>query len=251
MTFSFFTYVPIYIPSVAETEHVLTIEAPSEECYTVQGATFDGKYFYTAFINKSEAKETAIIVKTDKSGVEIARSEELDIDHANSITILENGNLMVAHCHSIEGNYNKFSIIDKDSLEIIVTADLLNPFMAIAYCDEREQYVGGEWNGDKINFYDDDLVYSHSIEVEYIENSIPQSYYCTREAIYSLRFIFDEGFINYLYAYSYGGDTLLEYELNIPENTEAEAISVIGNDVYIICGSEGKCEIFKIDKLVA
>ena len=249
-SYSVIANVPIFMPRIAETEHVLTIEAPSDTNKTVQGATFDGEYFYVAFVDKSDIYETAIIVKTDKDGVEVARSEELAIDHANSITILENGNLMVAHCHSPDENYNTFSILDSNSLELLATAELENPFMSIAYCDAKDQYVSGEWDGKKINIYDEDLVYSHSFEVEYLENSTPQSYYCTDKAIYSVRFIFDDGFTNYIYAYSHDGKLLLEYEIDVPTDFEAEAISIIDNEVYIICGANGKCEIFKIDHLI-
>ena len=249
-SYSMIANVPIFTPRIAEIEHVLTIEAPTDACNTVQGATFDGEYFYVAFVDKSDEYETAIIVKTDKDGVEIARSEELAIDHANSITILANGNMMVAHCHSPDEHYNTFSVLDSDSLELLVTAELDNPFMSIAYCDAKDQYVSGEWDGKKINIYDEDLVYSHSFEVEYAEFSTPQSYYCTDKAIYTVRFIFDDGFTNYIYAYSHDGDLLLEYEIDLSMVLEAEAISVADDYVYVICGANEKCEIFKIDHLI-
>ena len=241
---------PVFLPSVAQTEYVMTIEAPDENHTAVQGATFDGEYFYTAFIDRSQPKESAIIVKTDKAGVEVAKSEILPLDHANSITVMKNGNLMIAHCHSIDENYNRFSILDKDSLEIIVTADLAEPCMAIAYCEAKDQYVSGEWNGEKVNIYDYDLIYTDSFEVDFLPNSTPQSYYCNDDAIYHLRFTHDGGFENYLYSYSHDGKKLLEYKLDLPSDYEAEALSVIENEVYVMCAANQRCEIFKIEHLV-
>ena len=241
---------PTFMPSTAQIEHALTIEAPTELCCGVQGAAFDGEYFYIAFIDISDPYEKAIVVKTDKVGNEVNRSEVLPLGHANSITILEDGNIMIAHCHYQGEFYNRLSVLDKDSLEIISTTDLAEPFMSIAYSDKKDQFVSGEWDGKKINVHNDDLDYSHSFEVEYLSDSIPQSYYCTDYAIYSVRVVIDGGFQNYLYAYSYEGETLLEYKLDLPSEYEAEAVSVIDNEMYIICGSNSKCEIFKITELI-
>ena len=124
--------------SSIKTEHILTFDAPENLFDTVQGGTFDGEYYYIAFVNTYLPYETAIIVKYDKNGNEVKRSGILPLDHANSITLLENGNLMVAHCQSPDEHYYRYSIIDKDSFEIIETKDLNEPFMSIAYCKETK-----------------------------------------------------------------------------------------------------------------
>lgn len=233
-----------------KTEHILTIDPPSELFDAVQGATFDGEYFYIAFVNNYLPTETAIIVKTDKRGNEVKRSDVLPLDHANSIALLENGNLMIAHCQSPDGHYYRYSVVDKDTFEIIETKDLNEPFMSIAYCKEKKCFVSGEWNGDKMNVYGKDLHLLYSFNVEYKENSFPQSYFCTEDEIYAVRCINDGSFHNYLYAFSYEGKTLLEYRIDLPRLTEAEAVSVIGTEVYIICGDDGKCVIYKITDLI-
>lgn len=232
------------------TTHILTIDPPEALFDTVQGATFDGENYYVAFVNKYLPNEAAIIVKTDANGSELKRSEVLPLDHANSITILENGDLMIAHCQSPDGHYNRYSILDKDTFEIIETKDLNEPFMSIAYCKEKKCFVGGEWNGDKMNVYGADLSRLYSFNVKYIENSFPQSYFCYGDEIYAVRCTNDGSFHNYLYAYSYEGKILLEYEMDLPRLCEAEAVSVIYDEVYIICGDYGKCEIYKITNLI-
>ena len=232
-----------------KTEHILTIEAPENLFHTVQGATFDGEYFYIAFINKYLPYETAIIVKTDKDGNVVQKSAALPLDHANSITLLENGNLMIAHCQSPDNHYYRYSILDKNTFEIIKTKDLNEPFMSIAYCKEKRCFVGGEWNGDKMNVYSKDLQLLYSFNVDYKENSFPQSYFCTDDAIYAVRCINDGSFHNYLYVFSYEGKTLLEYKIDLPRLTEAEAVSVIDGDIYIVCGDHDSCVIYKISNL--
>ena len=232
------------------TEHILSIDPPDHLYYMVQGATFDGEYFYIAFINKYGAYETAIIVKADKNGNVVKKSDQLPLDHANSITILENGNLMVAHCQSPDGHYYRYSIIDKDTFEIVKTADLSEPFMAIAYSKENKCFVSGEWNGDKMNIHSRDFLHRGSFMVKYAEGTIPQSYFCTEDKIYAVRFYNDGGFHNYLYAFSYLGETLLEYEMELPRICEAEAVSVIDGDIYVICAQSGRCEIYKITNLI-
>ena len=233
-----------------QTEHILTIAAPDNLFIGVQGATFDGEYFYIAFINSYLPTETAIIVKTDINGNEVQRSDILPLDHANSITLLENGNLMIAHCQSPDGHYYRYSILDKDTFEIIKTKDLNEPFMSIAYCKEKKCFVSGEWNGDKMNVYGKDLSLLYSFNVSYAANSFPQSYFCTEDAIYAVRCINDGAFHNYLYVFSYEGETLLEYEIDLPRLTEAEAVSVISGDVYVICNDYDKCVIYKISNLI-
>lgn len=250
LAISLFSCSPENDPTSVITEHILTVSAPDNLFVTVQGATFDGEYYYIAFINKYLPTETAIIVKTDKNGNEVKRSEILPLDHANSITLLKNGNLMIAHCQSPDGHYYRYSILDKDTFEIIETKDLNEPFMSIAYCKEKQCFVSGEWNGDKMNVYGRDLQLLYSFNVRYKENSIPQSYFCTEEAIYALRFINDGSFHNYLYLFSFDGETLLEYELDLPSLTEAEAVSVIGKDIYIICDDYDNCVIYKISNLI-
>ena len=243
-------YAPTFRPEKAEIEHVLTIEAPTESVNTVQGATYDGENYYVAFIDATAEYQTAIIIRTDSEGNELMRSEPLPVDHANSITLLEDGNLMVAHCDSPDGHYFRYSVIDKDTLEIISTADLDEPFMSMAYSEENECYVGGEWSGYKINVYSDDLTLARSFYVDFIDDSVPQSYYLTKNEIYSIRCVLEEDvFINYLYVYSYSGEMLLEYEMEMPDSCEAEAVSVTDGDVYVICGDSGRCEVYRIANL--
>ena len=139
--------------------------------------------------------------------------------------------------------------VELDSFEIIETKDLNEPFMSIAYCKETKQFVSGEWNGDKMNVYGENLNLLYSFNVEF-RDSFPQSYFCTKDVIYAIRCFNDGSFHNYIYAYSYEGKTLLEYKLNIPRLTEAEAISVVGNDVYVICGDYGNCVVYKVSNLI-
>ncbi len=236
--------------STIQAEHILTLDAPNDLFVTVQGAIFDGEYYYVAFINNYLPIETAIIVKADKEGNEVKRSEILPLDHANSITLLENGNLMIAHCQSPDGHYYRYSILDKDIFEVIETKDLNEPFMSIAYCKEKKCFVSGEWNGDKMNVYGRDLQLLYSFNVNYKNKSFPQSYFCTEDAIYAVRCINDGSFQNYLYVFSYEGETLLEYKIDLPRLTEAEAVSVIGEDIYIICDDYDSCVIYKISNLI-
>lgn len=236
----------------AEIEHILTIDAPTDVANAVQGAVYDGEYYYIAFIDRTDEYHTAIIVKADSEGNQIQRSDVLPLDHANSITVLEDGNLMIAHCYSPDEHYQRYSILDKDTFEIIETGDLNEPFMAIAYSTERDCYVSGEWLGIKMNVYKSDLSLYTTFMVSFIEETVPQSYYCTADEIYSIRCAVDEGvFLNYLYVYSYEGENLLEYELEMPKSCEAEAVSVVENDVYVICGDSGRCEIYRITNLIS
>lgn len=230
--------------------YVLTIEPPESLFVSIQGATFDGEYYYVAFVNNYLPHETAIIVKTDKNGNEVMRSEELPLDHANSITLLENGNLMIAHCQSPDEHYYRYSILDKDSFEIIKTEDLSDPFMSIAYCKEKKCFVSGEWNGDKMNVYNKALQPMYSFMVNYIDGSFPQSYYCDDDAIYAIRCTNDGSFHNYLYIYSYSGETIMEYEIDLPRLCEAEAVSVVNDEVYVICDDYDKCVIYKVTNLL-
>ena len=43
---------------------------------------------------------------------------------------------------------------------------------------------------------------------------------------------------------------MLEYEMDLPGLCEAEAVSVIDNEIYVICGDYDKCEIYRITNLI-
>ena len=100
-----------------------------------------------------------------------------------------------------------------------------------------------------MNVYGENLNLLYSFNVNF-RDSFPQSYFCTKDVIYAIRCFNDGSFHNYIYAYSYEGKTLLEYKLNIPRLTEAEAISVVGNDVYVICGDYGKCVVYNVSNII-
>ena len=101
-----------------------------------------------------------------------------------------------------------------------------------------------------MNVYGENLNFIRSFNVSYIANSFPQSYFCTKDAIYAVRCVNDGSFHNYIYVYSYEGKTLLEYKLDIPRLTEAEAISVVNNEAYVICGDYGRCVVYKVSNLL-
>lgn len=219
----------------------------------VQGGYFDGENYYCAFIRFfGQGEQDAIIGVFDKNGRFVKQSDVLDIFHANAISDLGDGRLLVSDCHkTAEGGWI-YSILDKNSLTVLEKGSV--PFTAIAidYCRENRRFaVTGEGYGVECRILDEKMNPVLKKDIAIAPYVAPQNFFCTKEILYSPKYIYEEGvgFTNFLYLYSWNLELLDILHFDTPKQQEAEAVSVIDGTAYVQCGchDDGKVTIYKID----
>ena len=148
--------------SAASEEVVPTIEAEAENIFTVddltlqngvsteggnalQGGIKVGNYLYAAYVNTNNDElknKIGWIVKYDPAtGKELARSEQLNLGHANDITYNSKlDRLVLAHCSPVG---NQVSIINYETLTIEQTYYISKSIYCIDYNATEDKYVVG------------------------------------------------------------------------------------------------------------
>lgn len=202
---------------------------------TIQGGTFEGKYYYVAIINKHMDPETCYICKYDLTGKLLKRSQKLVLDHANDITYVKKWNaLLVSHCHgSNERIYYRYSLVNPDTFTIIKTEDLPKPFFGMDYCERRDSFASAEWNGSPIDIWKGDLSHQESFNVKETGNT-PQGVATDENYVYFLQWR-----TNSVQVYDWEGNHAFEILLDMmngdPEyiSGEPEHISIVDGVMYI------------------
>lgn len=122
-------------------EQVLRL--PAEGVFTVfQGGCTDGTYAYYIMNNQTHHPYTNYVYKVDiKTWKVVARSEELSLDHGNSLGYNKVINKLVVS--NYEPNYTTLTMVDPDTLEITERVTVDFNALSIAHNANRDQYVIG------------------------------------------------------------------------------------------------------------
>ena len=213
--------------------------APEDPEYRIiQGAYFDGERFYVATTaNDAEGYEKVRIQVMDKDGKLIKLSDPLELDHANNITFNEKENaLIVTHCQSPDGHYYTYSKVDIDTLQIIETGELRNPFFAMAYSPERDQYASGQWSGGRIDIRNSNMHVIKSVGVETPE-TLSQGVFCDSKYIYFVRSGHEGGMKSEILVYDWSCRIIFKIPINFDILIEPENINIINGTTYVICNN--------------
>ena len=219
---------------VAKGEELFVFKLKDTNYYIIQGGYFDGEYYYVAAIKKYEdGYEDAKILCMDAEGRRLRESDALPLDHANSITYNDKiDKLVVAHCHSVDGHYYRYSFIDPKTLTVTETADKSYPFFAIAYSPEKEMYASGEWGGEAIDIWNSDFEHVKSVAVSQ-PGSLSQGVDCDGEGIYFVRSE-QNGYPAEIRIYNWNCKLYCKVVLDLPDGVEPENISVIDGEVFVV-----------------
>ena len=145
-------------PLTAEGVRIHTLKCPESDYVTAQGCCFDGENWVVAF-NKFDknGEECTLLCKFDTDGKLVKTSDgPLYLEHANNITYLPDEKAYyVTSCQgTVRECWNGYSIVDRDSLEVLEKGRLEQPFFAMSYCPERDAYASGRWAGETLDFWD-------------------------------------------------------------------------------------------------
>ena len=213
-------------------EELFTFKASKPEFRIIQGAVFDGETYYAAVNAKSEGFEATTIVVMDKNGKVLRESPELLLDHANCITRSPDGKLFITHCQSPDDHFNRYSLVDPESFEIIKTEDLEKPFFAMAYSEDAERFGSGQWAGQTLNVWDKDLKLLKDENVA-MPSSLSQGMCCTKEGLYFVR-SFKNGSPTEIRHYSWELELVFTVIIDVSEQIEVEDINIVDGEAYVI-----------------
>ena len=223
------------------TSHSKEYDIPATDASRImQGGCTDGKHMYFCMIKSVSDVNTqtqdGYVYKYDMmTGELVAKSKMMDLEHGNDIAYNPYENLLyVAYCMP---NSSKLAVLNADTLEPVDEIRLKLNLYALDFEPTRRVYVAGV-SGQQISIFDE----SFNISKDYIPNGItlpgkPASN--TTQGCCA-----DENYIYYVQykqnvirVFDWNGDFVKEVELSIPETTEPENISVIGNMIFIACNN--------------
>lgn len=116
---------------------------PAEDAFTVfQGGCTDGRYAYYVLNNQTHHPYTNYIYKVDTTDWTIVkRSQELALDHANSLTYNEKLHQLIVS--NYEPNRNMLTYVDADTLEITGRKIIGFNALSITYNAASDRYAFG------------------------------------------------------------------------------------------------------------
>lgn len=200
----------------------------------IQGGYFDGETYYIAALRKlNDGYEDVRILVVSKTGELLRESEPLPLDHANNISYNPTlDQLVVTHCQSPDGHYSRFSFVDPYTLTVTETADKSQPFFAMAYSPEKQQYASARWGGETLDFWDRDM---HHLQAKSVTppGSLSQGVFCDGEGVYFVRSS-QNGYASELRIYDWDGELKLATPLRLAGAHEPECINIVGDTTYII-----------------
>lgn len=226
----------------------LTVLKTADEIYdNTQGCYYDGKTAVQAFTKRNDAGlETAILCVYDSEGNLLKYSGDLDIHHANNVTFIPEKNAYhVSHCQGeIYNIFFRYSLVDADTLKVTETKDLEYPFFSMAYSPEMKRFASGEWGGETLDVWDCEF---NNILHTGVEGplSLSQGVWCDSRGIWFVRSK-QNGVSDEIRWYDW--NCKLNKVIGLTDvGIEPEAISVIGDNVYVISRTAaGEAGIYRI-----
>lgn len=120
----------------------------------MEGACTDGTYAYYAVLNTKDGCCSIIKYSLDTWN-EVARADNLKIDHGNDITYDKDRNCLVV-CHNAP-NRNMISFVDTETLKVTKTFKISLDIHSITYNESTKQYAVGISSGFRFAILDKDF----------------------------------------------------------------------------------------------
>ena len=236
---------PVTVPG----ELVLDVTVPDHKQFgNVQGGLFDGTLYYQAFAGTVNGREDAVIAVFDTDGNLIRESEPLGIWHANSLSDMGDGTILISEYHKDEeGNYT-WSLLDKETLTILDRGSL--PFFALSfdYSTDRANYVCLHYDDIAI-FLDQDMNEFMRTTYRFSPDTASQNFRQTENGIYAVRYAWnDGGFANYLYEYDVNLIFRQAYTFDFGGNCEIQSVSEADGEIYAFFGdhSDSHLKVYRL-----
>lgn len=227
---------------VVKTDELFTVRSPNPTNWPQGGCIKDG-FYYQAFILKAsdEKNNTVMIVKIDlETGAVVKTSNNLSLNHCNDLTYNAKLNQFVV-CHN-NPYRTKLSFVDPDTLRVVGSTEISQKIYSIDYNESRDRYVVGLSGGQSFAILDSDF---NLIGGPYQPTGRTKGYTTqgvTSDDQYIYFVLYKE---NVITVYDWSGDFVSLIKLNVGD-IEPESIAIVGNEIYVLCGSAGKGQIFRL-----
>ncbi|MBO4363623.1 MAG: hypothetical protein J6T65_01260 [Clostridia bacterium] len=228
-------------------EKLFDFVCPDETFTAAQGCCFDGRNWVVAF-NKFEVsgEECTTLCKFDKNGRFVKQSAVLYLEHANNITYIpEKHAYLVTSCQGTwKECWDGYTLVDRESLEILKKENLGTPFFAMGYCQERKQFASARWDGSTLDFWDRDLVHL-SVYAVTPSGTLSQGVFAAPGAVWFVRSS-QNGFHQEFLLYDWEGALITSIPLDLENDVESESVNIVGGTVYVTSNGGNRAGLFKV-----
>lgn len=233
---------------VAVGEKQFDFVCPDPSFTTAQGCCFDGENWVVAF-NRFDVRgeECTLLCKFDAKGNFIQQSNSiLYIEHANNITYIpERKAYYVTSCQgSLTECWDGYSLIDRDSMDVIEKGNLEQPFFAMGYCPGRKMFASGRWAGNTVDFWDSELNHLSFKDVT-PPGSLSQGVFAADDAVWFVRSTYN-GVHQHFIIYDWKGELIASIPLELEGDVESEAVNIINGVVYVTSNGGSRATLFKV-----
>lgn len=237
--------IPAHPTLVAQHTAVIHIPYPDPVFRGFQGGCSDGeRYYYQVLMHyelSDRTKDYSCIAKIDLKDKKVVKySGVLQLDHANDITYHPTKNVLMVTNN--KPNFDRITLIDPNTLEILGYETSPVPLYALDYNPERDMYVAGISGKREFCFLDGDLKLMD--DKTYRTAAFTDRY--TKQDVCAdgnlLYFILWDGkhkdmddFQNLVAIYDWDGNYrgVLEFNVGVQE---PESISILNGEIYAVCG---------------
>ena len=236
-------------PLFAEETRILTLKCPESDYTTAQGCCFDGECWVAAFNRfDKNGEECTLLCKFDESGKLVKTSDgPLYLEHANNITYLpERSAYYVTSCQgTVRECWNGYSIVDRDSLELLEKGTLEMPFFAMSYCPERKAYASGRWAGETLDFWDGERKHTATKNVT-PPGTLSQGVFAAEDCVWFVRSS-RNGFHQEFRVYDWEGELLASIPLQLKNDAESESVNIVNGVVYVTSNAGRRAYLYRVD----
>ena len=229
-------------------EKLFDFICPDSDFTTAQGCCFDGENWIVAFNRfDSHGEECTLLCKFDTKGNFVQQSSGvLYIEHANNITYIPEQNAYyVTSCQgTLTECWNGYTLIDRDSLNIITKGRLEQPFFAMGYCPEQKKFASGRWDGCTLDFWDNELNHLSSKDVT-APGSLSQGVFAADNAVWFVRSTAN-GVHQHFIIYDWDGELIASIPLDLEGDVESESVNIIDGAVYVTSNGGNRATLFKV-----
>ena len=233
-----------------------TAEATWQTCFLppqqthkkLQGSCYANGYWYVSFIKDDNPESGVYIVKYDECFEPVAISEPLALDHSNNLSYNPHTNqILVSHCQS--GGRDRwawYSFVDPDTLTVISTGELPNPFFSMAYSPEKKLYGSARWAGQTVDVWDKDLNHLRSFDVE-TPMTLSQGVFCDANYIWFVRSSTAQAPYSEIRLYDWDtGECVFVIPIDDLLGDEPESLHLVDDMLYILSDSGNFVDVFTV-----
>ena len=232
----------------AKGKKLLDFVCPDDKYTTAQGCCFDGDNWVVAFNRFDErGEECTLLCKFDSDGKFVQCSNSpLYLEHANNITFIPEQNAYyVTSCQgTLTECWNGYTLVDKDTLKVRAKGDLEQPFFAISYCPDRQEYASARWDGSTLDFWDADLNHLRARDVT-PSGTLSQGVFAANNAVWFVRSS-QNGFHQEFLIYDWSGELIASIPLDLENDVESEAVAIVDGVVYVTSNGGNRAGLFKV-----